>query len=78
MPFQPDQARTMTAIALAESGGNSGAGAPQTGNVPLVFPRVPLDVSHAPPNVVIVRGDGGSPEIIEVLGIADPESDPLL
>ena len=70
MPFQPDQARTMTAIALAESGGNSGAGAPQTGNVPLVFARVPLDASHAPPNVVIISGDGGSPEMIEITGLA--------
>jgi len=49
-PPQPDQAVTMTAIALAESGGEVGAGAPQTGNVPLVFIRIEHDLPQAPPS----------------------------
>ena len=89
--FEPDQATTMTAIALAESGG-------QTDNVPYVFIRLESDPPQAPPSGEDSRGlwqiniheappkaDGahvaislGDNSTIEVLGSAPPVFDFLL
>jgi hypothetical protein len=88
---QPDQARTWTAIALAESGGRST-------NVPFVFvtvedrsPVTPVGEDsrglwqiNLPPekpagaHVAISLGDGGTVEAIEIEVLAPPVFDLLL
>jgi hypothetical protein len=89
MPFQPDQAHTMTAIALAESAGRDT-------NVPYVLTRVATQSPQAPTgedsrglwhinqapadgsNVAITYGSGSPVDMIEVLGSTPPVFDFLL